>query len=358
MTVLLIGNFLSASVGNRGVCEELAERLRDGGWTVLTASSRPGRVARLTDMLATIWSRRREYEAAQVDVYSGPSFLWAEAAAWTLRRAGKPYALTLHGGALPKFARRWPRRMRRLLGGAAVVTAPSGYLGEQLRAYRADLRLIPNALELARYRFRERTRPAPRLVWMRAFHEIYDPVLAIRVLARVRERWDATLAMIGPDKGDGSLERARAAAQELRVAGFVEFTGAVAKTAVPEWINRGDIFLNTTTVDNSPVSVLEAMACGACIVSTWVGGIPYLVRNGEEGLLVEPRNSDAMAEAVERVLRDRALAGRLSRAARAQVEACDWSVVLPQWRELLGSLTGKRQAAWAGLQGMAADEHR
>lgn len=344
MTVLLIGNFLSASVGNRGVCEDLAERLRGAGWRVLTVSSRCGRLARVADMLATIWRCRREYDAAHLDVYSGPAFAWAEAAAWVLRRVGKPYALTLHGGALPEFAQRWPGRTRRLLESAAAVTAPSGYLREHLRPYRPDLRLIPNALDLALYPFRQRTQAAPRLVWVRAFHEIYDPTLAIRVLALVRERWDATLEMVGPDKRDGSLERVRAAAAELGVAGAVQFPGAVPKTAIPERINRGDIFLNTTTIDNTPVSVLEAMACGACIVSTRVGGIPHLLRDGEEALLVEPRDARALAAAVERILGDAALSARLSRAARAKAEACDWSAILPQWDQLLASLVERTEA--------------
>ena len=49
-TVLLVGNFLSASVGTRGVCEELAMRLADSGWSVLTTSSKPARIARLADI--------------------------------------------------------------------------------------------------------------------------------------------------------------------------------------------------------------------------------------------------------------------------------------------------------------------
>ena len=107
-TILLVGNFLSGSGFNRGVCEDLAERLAQVGWPVITTSKKPVRPARLLDMVWTAWRRRNEYRLAQVDVYSGPSFLWAEAVCAVLRRAGKPYVLTLHGGALPDFARRWP----------------------------------------------------------------------------------------------------------------------------------------------------------------------------------------------------------------------------------------------------------
>jgi glycosyltransferase involved in cell wall biosynthesis len=336
VTVLLAGNFLSASVGNRGVCEDLADRLRGAGWGVLTTSRRRGRAARLADMMATVWRRRREYDVANVDVYSGLSFFWAEAVTWTLRQIGKPYVLTLHGGGLPEFADRWPDRVRRLLQPAAAVTAPSRFLLEGLRPYRRDLRLIPNALDLPLYPFHRRTAPRPRLVWVRAFHEIYDPSLAVRVLAGIRERHpEATLEMVGPDKHDGSFERARAVAQQLGVAAAVEFTGAVPKSRVPERINAGDIFLNTTTIDNTPVSVMEAMACGACVVSTDVGGIPHLVEDGEDGLLVPPRDARAMAAAVERLLSEDGLAAGISLAARAKTQAFDWSAVLPQWEEML-----------------------
>src|SRR5579883_2396755 len=79
-TVLLVGNFLSASGGSRGVCEELALRLSGAGWTVFTTSSQPRRLLRLWDMLRTAYGRRLEYAVAQVDVYSGPAFVWAELA--------------------------------------------------------------------------------------------------------------------------------------------------------------------------------------------------------------------------------------------------------------------------------------
>src|SRR5436190_13095336 len=108
--LLIIGNFLSASGGSRGVCEELALRLTNNGCNVVTASGKPAKLARLTDMLTTVARRRNAYALAQVDVYSGAGFFWAEAVCCTLRCLGKPYVLTLHGGNLPEFAARWPRR--------------------------------------------------------------------------------------------------------------------------------------------------------------------------------------------------------------------------------------------------------
>jgi glycosyltransferase involved in cell wall biosynthesis len=337
--ILFIGNFLSSSVGNRAVCEELTARLSASGWSILTTSSRPGRVARLADMLAAVWRHRSAYDAAHIDLYSGPSFVWAEAAAFALERLRKPFVLTLHGGALPEFARRWPRRTRRLLRSAACVTAPSTYLLEGMRTYGGEMRLIPNAIDLARYPFRLRDRPRPRLVWVRAFHQIYDPTLAVRTLALVRlHHPDATLDMIGPDKRDHSLDCARAAAATLGVAKAVRFHGPARKSDIPGWIDRGDIFLNTTTIDNTPVSVVEAMACGACIVSTRIGGVPHLVRDGAEGLLTEPHDAEGMAAAVDRLLSSPSLAARLSRSARSKTEQFDWSLVLPQWHDLLSSV--------------------
>ncbi len=338
-SVLLIGAFLSCRGGVRAVGEELAERLAERGWLVLTASSAANRLARLLDVAGTAWRCQGQYQVAQVDVFSGRAFLWAEIACWVLRRARRPYVLTLHGGNLPRFGRHWPGRVRRLLASAVAVTAPSRYLAEQMSPYRADILLLPNALDLNVYPFTARTSPGPRLVWLRAFHEIYNPGLAIRVLALLRPEFpEIRLTMVGPDKGDGSLRRARRLAERLGVCDHVSFAGVVPKQEVPRWLNQGDIFLNTTNVDNTPVSVLEAMACGLCVVSTDAGGVPDLVGQGQDALLVGREEPEAMACAVRRILQEPGLARRLSENGRAKVEQLDWSVVLPQWESLLSSV--------------------
>lgn len=338
-SVLLVGTFLSASVGNWNACEDLAPRLRSRGFAVLTVSSRRNRAARLLDMLGTCWAKRRHYALAQVNVFSGPAFVWAETVCWLLRRLGKPYVLTLHGGALPRFAQRWPGRVRRLLASAPIVTAPSGYLQERLADYRPEIRLVPNGVDLRAYAYRRRETPQPRLIWLRAFHRIYNPLLAVRVLARLLKRFpDAHLTMVGPDKGDGSREETINAARDLGVADHLFVNGAVSKADVPSWIDRGDVFLNTSSIDNTPVSVVEALACGACVVSTDVGGVRFLLEDNHDSLLVPPDDPDAMTDAVVRVIAERGLGARLSHSARVTAVRFDWPAVLDEWEDILMSL--------------------
>lgn len=342
--VLMVGNFLSASYGSRGVCEDLAARLSATGWSVITTSRQVSRWPRLFDMVSTAWCRRREYAVAQVDLFSGAAFVWAEVVCRVLQGARKPFVLTLHGGNLPEFARRHPVRARRLLASAAAVTTPSRYLMEQMQPYGEELLLLPNPLQVSAYPFRHRIQPQPRLAWLRTFHQIYNPSLAPQVVARLAAEFPEThLTMVGPDKGDGSLRLTRELAERWGVADRIHFVGGVKKAEVPGWLSRADIFLNTTNVDNTPVSVLEAMACGLCVVSTNVGGIPYLVDNQEDALLVPPDDADAMAAAVRRLLTQPEMAAGLSWRARRKAERCDWSTILPQWDKVLTSAVAKQR---------------
>ncbi|HXY29791.1 MAG TPA: glycosyltransferase family 4 protein [Gemmatimonadaceae bacterium] len=335
-SVLLVGNYISAHTNVRSVGEELGIRLRSAGWNVVATSSYRSALVRVADMLTTVLRARNAYELACVEVYSGRAFRWAEAVCAALRAVGRPYLLALHGGNLPPFARSNPVRVRRLLAGARLVTAPSAYLVEQMREYAPRLELIPNAIDVQAYPFQLRRRVRPRLIWLRAFHEIYNPSLAVAVVERLRRsQTGVSLTMVGPDKGDGALERTRAAIASAGLDEQVRIVGGIPKRDVPARLAEGDIFLNTTDIDNTPVSVLEALACGLCVVSTRVGGIPYVLEDGEDALLVPARDPDAMAAACSRLFDEPGLAERLSRNGRRNAESLDWRVVLPRWEDAL-----------------------
>ncbi|HEX8118389.1 MAG TPA: glycosyltransferase family 4 protein, partial [Pyrinomonadaceae bacterium] len=309
------------------------------------ASHHRGGLARGAHILWTALLGRASYDAAVVDLYSGRAFLIGEALSVVLKLLRRPFVLVLRGGALPEFAERHPRRVRACLKRAAAVTAPSPYLLEAMRPFCDEPRLLPNPVNAEAYEGRVRSAVGPRLVWLRSFHEIYNPTLAPKVVALLAEEFpDVRLTMVGRDKGDGSLRRTQEAAHALGVADRITFEGGVLKRDVPDILRRGDIFLNTTDVDNTPVSVLEALATGLCVVSTNVGGVPHLLEDGRDALLVPPRDAGAMAAAVRRLLKDAALAERLSRAGLMKAAGFDWSRVFPQWEELLASVAARRGA--------------
>ncbi len=338
--VLYASTFLSGAGGNRSYCEDLSDRLEQTGASVIRTSTRTGRVARVADLLATAWRRRHDYDVAIVDVFSGFAFGWAEAVCFELRRLRKPYVLTLHGGELPSFAGRWPRRVRRLLASAAVVTAPSAYLQRELKRYRADIELVPNAIDATAFPPPTRQSARPRLIWVRAFHALYNPKLAIDVVARLQARFeDTTLVMLGPDKGDGELVATEELARARGVTDRVRFVGRVARDEVARYLRDADVFINTTDVDNTPLSLLEAAACGLCVVTTAVGGIPDLFEHERNALLVPARDPESMGNAIERVITSPDLAAQLSREAHALAIRHDWGPVLERWNRTLDQVS-------------------
>lgn len=352
--LLLVGDFSASRVGNASVAEEFAVRLKSAGDVVITTSASTLRPLRFADMLATTLFVRNRVDVAIVDVYSGLGFIWAEWVTKLLRGAGVPVIHVLRGGNLPSFAKTNGARLTRLLESSDATVALSGYLYEQLSEYGAIAEIIPNPIDVSDYRFRLRAGAAPKLVWLRGFNEIYNPTLAPRMMHELlagREPQQASgtaspaspphLTMIGADTGDGTKRATLDTVARLGLESTVTIRDAVAKPKVPGTLVDYDIFINTTNVDNVPISVIEALATGLCVVSTDVGGLPYLLQDGVDALLVPKDDPQAMAAAVNRIINDPELAAHLSRNGRAKAESFDWAQVMPRWRRLIGKVAGE-----------------
>lgn len=342
--LLMVGNFLSASHGTRFYCEDLADQLRVRGRQLICTSNRSSRLLRFADMCRTVWMRRSDYDFAMVDVYSGPSFLWAGVIATILHKLGKPYVLVLRGGGLQEYQTRAPRRVAALLTSANVVVTPSLFLRHVFSSLRSDIRWLPNALPIANYPYRKREGLAPNLAWLRGFHSIYNPMLAVRTVELLRTDFPGIqLTMYGPNKGDGSLAAVKAYIREHRLDKLITIPGPVPKQRVSTSLAQHDLFLNTTRYESFGVCVAEAAACGLPVVTTAVGELPYLWQDGESALLVPEGDAEAMASAVRRLLTEHGLAERLSHNARKKVEQFDWSFILPQWDALFAEITAENE---------------
>lgn len=342
-SVLIVGNFLSDRRGTMGVCEELAQYLRLSGWSVTTTSSSTNRILRLLNMIMTALRYRNKYCVVYIEVYSGLAFVWAEILLTLTKMLGKPVILTLHGGNLPLFAQRWPNRVRYLLKVADAVTTPSIYIQSAFSGIRTDIVLVRNAIDLQSYTFRYRPNPSPNLAWLRAFHAIYSPTSIVQVLTLLSKDFpNIELTMFGPDKGDGSLNSTISLAKESRISNQLHIPGPIPKSEIPYRLGAFDIFLNTTTMESFGVSVVEAAALGMCIVTTNVGELPHIWTHEHDALLVPPNDSEAMANAVRRILTESGLAERLSRNARKTAEQYDWSNTLPLWTNLMEDLVNRQ----------------
>ena len=143
--------------------------------------------------------------------------------------------------------------------------------------------------------------------------------------------------MVGPEIDDVLLD-CQSLVGELNLMPHVEFLGRVPKSQIPELGSRCDIFLNPTFVDNTPVSTVEAMAMGMCVVATTAGGLPYLLENEKTALLVAPGDEVAMANAILKILGNPALGERLSRNAHAMAKQMDWRTVTPKWVDIIQSV--------------------
>ena len=314
--------------------EVLAEVLADEGYPVETASHHRAPLPRTAHILTSLIRRRRAIDVVVLMVFSGRGFLISELASRLARVLGLKQVHWLHGGDLPQFSQRHPAWVRRHFGRAELLIAPSPYLAQAFEGWAPGVEVVENVVRLGHYPFRQRQRLDPRLFWMRTFHPLYNPFLALEVLHRLRRRHpEATLTMAGQDRGLLAATKSRAAT--LGVANAVRFPGFLDAEGKRRELGAHDIFLNTNRVDNTPVTVLEAGAAGLPIVATRVGGIPHLLSMNEDALLVPDDDAEAMTAAVERLLGDAELAGRLSAEGRRLAERSDAPNVAARWKDIL-----------------------
>ncbi len=335
--IIYIDNFLSQHGYAPTIAEMLVKQLRLEGYEIICSSSVKSQIPRLADMLKTIWLHRKN-SVVLIATYSTSAFYFASTCAWLCRRLNIKYIPCLHGGNLPERITNSPSLSKKIFGGAYINVAVSGYLQKSMQQNGWLSTCIPNPVNIEFYPYKERAVCMPRLFWVRSFHQLYNPQLALHVLAKLLAEYnDAALMMIGPNK-DGSYASCMQLAKELGIEKHVTFKGFTSKQEWTELSAGYDIFINTTNFDNLPVSVIEAMALGMVVVSTNVGGLPYLLENNVNGILLPPNNVSAFTTAIKQVVETPTFANQLSKNARQSAEGYDWANVRILWNNLLQNI--------------------
>ena len=343
LKVGLVGPLPPPSGGMANQTLQLAALLRAEGVQVETiqvnAPYRPAWAARLKGVralfrllpyLGALWRAAARVDVFHVMANSGWSWhLFAAPAIWVAHLRGKPVVINYRGGEADQFLQRSQRAVRASLARSDALIVPSGFLESVFGKYGIAAQVVPNIVNLERFSPATGASGAgPRLLVARNLEAIYDNATALRALALVRQQQpQATLVIAGSGPLRAELE---ALAAGLGLTQAVTFTGRVDGSDMARLYREADIMLNCSLVDNTPNSVLEALASGVPVVSTNVGGVPYLVEDGRTALLVPPAAPQEMAQAILRLCAQPALADSLRQAGLRQVQQYTWNNVRPR----------------------------
>jgi glycosyltransferase involved in cell wall biosynthesis len=267
--------------------------------------------------------------------------LWTLPALACAKLSGKKFVLHYHDGQADEHLKNWPTAVPSIRRMDKVV-APSGYLFEVFRKYGIDAQVIYNIIDSSQFHFRRRTKPRPVFLHNRALEPLYNVECTLRAFQLIQERYPEarlTLALDGISRP--GLERL---ARELKLRN-TEFVGSVPYARMPELYDAADIYLTNPNIDNMPVSVLECFASGLPLISTRVGGVPFIVEHERTGLLVNANDHQAIAQTAFRLLEEDGLAERLAQNALQECRKYREDAVGKQWLELYKDVLNGNQAS-------------
>jgi L-malate glycosyltransferase len=297
-----------------------------------------------------LWRGLKEADIAHIFSASYWSFLIASAPAWLVARLRKQKVLLhYHSGEARDHLRRF-RTASSMLGRMDVIVVPSGYLVDVFAEFGLKAEVVPNIFDLSQFSFRPRKPLRPHLVCTRGFHPYYRVDLVVQAFASVQKVYpQARLDLAGGGPVEGEV---RDLVQKRNLSG-VRFLGVVSRQEIGRVYEAADIFVNASSLDNMPVSILEAFASGTPVVSTAPEGMSYLVHHERTGLLSPTGNAALLAENILRLLRDQELAARLADNAYEESSRYRWTAVRESWlgayRELVArSHSDSRTAVSAG----------
>jgi glycosyltransferase involved in cell wall biosynthesis len=281
---------------------------------------------------ATLLARVPRYDVVHTFSASYFSFVLAPTPAILIAKLfGKKIVLNYHSGEADDHLRRWRLTAIATCRFADEIVVPSEYLVRVFADHGLPARAIFNIIGTETFRWRARRPLAPVFLSNRNLESHYGVDRVLRAFALIQASIpEACLTVAGDGSRRASLEQL---AGELKLRN-VEFTGQIEQGEIFGQYDAADIYLNGSEIDNQPLSLLEAFACGLPVVTTNAGGIPDMVKHERTGLLVECGDYEALAREALRLLADPALAERITSAARAECRRYSWEAVRAQWLEL------------------------
>ena len=207
------------------------------------------------------------------------------------------------------FFSKYPRLIKFLFSNVDQTVVASKFVKSAFDMLNIKVTIIPHIMELNKWPSRLRKGKINNLLWVRHLRPEYNPAMVIDVMGIIQKQYNnLNLKIVGAGP---MIDELKNLIKQKKLHN-VDLLGRISEKDLQQSFDSADIFINTSTVDNQPVSVLEAMSCGIPVISTNVGGIPEIITHEYNGLLSDDKDVKAMARNIEKLLRDSKLYTHMS----------------------------------------------
>lgn len=295
-------------------------------------------VARLFFYLVQLWKIAGHVQVFHVMANSGWSWHLFAAPVLVIGRLRRvPVVINYRGGGAEEFFDKSFFWVNLSLRYATTVVVPSGFLERVFLKYKIQPKIVPNIINLDKFKNVGPKAEGDLVIFTaRNLEEIYGIDVLLQAFQRVYAQCPQAKLIIA---GDGpERQTLTKQAEALGIADATSFTGRLDNDDIVRYYAAATIAVNPSRVDNMPISILEALACEIPVVSTSVGGVPYMVENEKTALLVEPDAPERMADAILRLVNDAALRTQLTTAGRKEIESYTWPVIKKAWFDVYASI--------------------
>ena len=312
---------------------DLSKLFRDEGATVFTTSKKKNVILRAYEIAKTLITEKDNFDVVVIQSHSYLNFLYTPFALIISKFLNKKFIVMYLGGAAVKFFPKYKSIIKPVFKLADEIVVGSGYLENEFRKIGIKSNIIPAVINLNNWRFKKRNVFKPKILWLRALFPEYNPGMAIRVIKNLEGlSVDAVLTFVGNDRLRKEMEELSI---QLNVEEKVKIMGHIDPSKLQNIYDSHDIFINTTHVDNQPRSIIEAMACGLPVISTNVGGCPYVIDHEKTGFLVEDNDDVNMTNYVLKIINDEVISKEMTEKAKNELSIYNWKSVKEKWEKII-----------------------
>lgn len=286
-------------------------------------------------VLSLLW-RVPRYDVVHIFSASYFSFIIAQTPAILISRMyGKKIVLNYRSGECDDHLQKWKRIVYPILRRIDQIVVPSGFLVEVFAKHGFDAVAISNVVDEAEFPYVNRPVIRPKILVPRMLDSMYNVECSIRAFEIVKRQVPkAEITLLGDGPQEAYLKKLVA---DLNLSNAT-FAGRVSREQIGQVYKEHDIFLNTSSIDNMPTSILEAFAVGLPVVTTNAGGIPFIVDDRETGHMVPVNDHEAIARRLLEVIHDEQSTKAMVQRAREKSENYRWPAVEGKWRALYDTL--------------------